>query len=152
MCKIGPIKTKCRPHLITWPGNPIKTHVGSQNIDADIPIYLRKDSDYAVGIQFSSPDINLGDCTWLACVAKGLVMIGGVNINQKAYDALQKAIDPEKLKLTIPDELERFNPTIESAGFINDTGNLAAEIKLSALIPAATMTELIQQLINNSKK
>ena len=152
MCKIGPIKTKCRPRVVTWPGNPIKTHVGAQNIDADLPIFLVKNNDHAVGVQFSKPDIDLGDCSWFACVAKGVLQIGGVDVNQKAYDALQRAIDPEKLRLAIPDELERFNPSVVSARFFEDDGSLAAEIKLSALVPAAAVTELVQELLENSKK
>jgi hypothetical protein len=152
MCNLGFAKTKCRPHLITWPGSPIKTHVGAQNIDADLPVTLEKISDYAVGLRLSNPDINLGDCSWFACVAKGILQIGGVDINQKAYDALQKAIDPEKLKLTIPEELAKFNPTVESASFVNSDGNLAAEIRLSALVPASTITELIKELIEKGQK
>lgn len=150
-CKVGPIKTKC-PKVVTWPGSPIKTHAGAQNLDADIPVFLVRNNDHAVGIQFSKPDINLGDCSWFACVAKGIVNLGGIDVNQKAYDALQKAIDPEKLRLAIPEELSSFNPVVEAARFVSDTGNLAAEISVSAMVPAASMTELIKQLLEKGAK
>jgi hypothetical protein len=69
-------------------------------------------------------------------------------MNQKAADALTKAIDPEKLKLAIPSEFLDYSPKIDSARFIDDAGQLAAEINMSALIPAEKVTALVKDLID----
>lgn len=137
------------PVVRTWPGSPIKTILVRQPFDADLPVLLVKNGDHAVGVQFSRPDIELkGD---FAFITKGALKIAGVDINQKAYDALQKAIDPQKLQLTIPDELAKYNPTVETARLIDKAGHLCAEITLSALVPAATVTELVRELIAKKK-
>lgn len=142
------IKAKV-PVIRTWPGSPIKTILVRQSFDADLPVFLVKNSDHAVGVQFSKPDIELkGD---LAFITKGALQIAGVDINQKAYDALQKAIDPQKLQLAIPDELAKYNPTVVSARLIDQAGHLCAELTLSALVPAATVTELVKELIARKK-
>jgi hypothetical protein len=73
-------------------------------------------------------------------------------VNQKAQDALNKAIDPEKLRLAIPAEFQEFNPSIDSARFIDDAGQLAAEINMSALIPAEKVTEMIKDLVDRKSK
>jgi hypothetical protein len=142
------IKTKV-PVVISWPGSPIKTILVRQPFDADLPVTLVKNNDHAVGLQFSKPDIELGG--QYAFITKGVLKIAGVDINQKAYDALQKAIDPEKLRLTIPEELSKFNPAVESARFIDLNGHLSAEISVSALVPAAVMTDLIKELLNKTR-
>lgn len=69
-------------------------------------------------------------------------------INQKAGDALTKAIDPEKLKVAIPSEFLDYHPRIDSARFIDDAGQLAAEINMSALIPEEKVTSLVKHLID----
>jgi hypothetical protein len=53
-----------------------------------------------------------------------------------------------KLKLAIPSEFLDFNPKIDGARFIGDSGQLAAEINMSALIPAEKVTALVTELID----
>ncbi|MBY0561974.1 hypothetical protein [Hyphomicrobium sp.] len=138
------IKTKV-PVVRTWPGNPIKTILVTQPFDADLPVYLVKNNEHAVGVQFSKPDIELKGN--LAFITKGVLKIAGININDKAYDALQKAIDPQKLSLAIPEEVMKYNPIIESARLFDSGGHLTAEISMSALVPADTINALIKELM-----
>lgn len=138
------IKTKV-PVVHTWPGNPIKTILATQPFDADLPINLVKNNDHAVGLQFSKPDIELKG--QYAFITKGILNIAGVDVNQKASDALQKAIDPSKLLLTIPNELTKYSPVVESARLFNDAGHLTAEIQLSAVIPGGALTDVLRELL-----
>lgn len=142
------IKTKV-PVVRTWPGDPIKTKLGSQSFDAALPMFLVKENDYAVKLVLSRPDIELKGR--YAFITKGILSVAGVDINEKAYDALVKAIDPTKLKVTIPEAFQGFNPQIDNARFIDDGGQLAAEIDMSALIPAGKITEMIKELIDRKK-
>ena len=142
------IKTKV-PVIKTWPGSPIKTIFARQGFDVDLPVLLVRSNDHSVGLQFSKPEIELTGR--FAFVTKGMLSIAGIDINQKAYDVLQKAIDPQKLILSIPDELEKYNPSVESARLFNDNGKLTAEIALTALVPAETINALITELLNHKK-
>lgn len=139
------IKTKV-PVVKTWPGSPIKTILATQPFDADLPITLAKSSEHSVELNFSRPDIELKG--QYAFITKGILHIAGVDINQKAFDALQKAIDPQKLQLAIPDEIVKFNPAVESARFLDQGGHLTAEIDLRAEIPAAEITDLLKTLLD----
>ena len=133
------------PSLVTWPGSPIKNIVVTQPFDADLPVDLAKNNDYAVGIKFSDPNIQLKG--QYAFITNGVLQLAGVDINQKAYDALQKAIDPEKLRLAIPEEISQYKPIVESAHFEDDAGHLTAAIAVSAAIPPATLTDLLKEML-----
>ncbi len=139
------IRTKV-PKVVTWPGNPIKNVLGTQPLDANLPVSLVRLNDTSVALTVGRPDIELKG--QYAFITKGILNIAGIDINQKAQDALNKAIDPEKLRLAIPAEFQEFNPTIDSARFVDDSGQLAAEINMSALIPAAKVTAMIKGLID----
>jgi hypothetical protein len=137
-------KTKV-PVVVTWPGNPIKTILATQPFDANLPVSLVKNNDHAVGLEFSKPDIELKG--QYAFITKGVLNIAGVDINQKAYDALQKAIDPSKLAMVVPDDIQKYNPIIENARLFNNSGHLSAEIDMSAFVPGAAINELVKQLL-----
>ncbi|UPJ42791.1 hypothetical protein IVB40_01565 [Bradyrhizobium sp. 40] len=139
------IKTKV-PVVVTWPGSPIKTILLTQPFEADLPITLVRNNESTVSLNVGSPDIELKGS--LAFITKGVLSVAGIDINQKAADALRKAIDPEKLKLTIPEQFQEFNPKIDSARFIDHEGRLAIEMNLSALIPAAKVTDMVKGLID----
>jgi hypothetical protein len=139
------IRTKV-PVVVTWPGSPIKTILVSQPFDADLPVTLVRNNETTVSLVVGRPDIELRGS--LAFIAQGILNIAGIDVNQKAADALRKAIDPEKLKLSIPEQFQQFNPKIDSARFIDHEGKLAIEMNLSALIPAAKVTDMVKGLID----
>jgi hypothetical protein len=142
------IKTKV-PVVRTWPGKSHKTVLVTQPFNAEQPVTLFKSDDHSVGLQFSKPDIELTG--QFAFITKGVFKIANVDINEKAYDALRKAIDPTRLRLTIPDELSKFNPIVVSARFTDNGGHLVAEIRLAAEVPPAVMTDLIKELLNRQR-
>ena len=142
MKKIGPIKTKVPvPH--TWT-DYIKNKDATQPFDASIPVSLVKESDTSVALQVGKPKINLeGQFVFLT---NGVLKIANVDINQKAADALQSAIDPNKLKATIPPEFQKLNMAVQSAGFRDEGGHLIAEITLTADVSAGDITNLLKQI------
>ncbi|WP_316228257.1 hypothetical protein [Bradyrhizobium sp. SZCCHNR1039] len=139
------IKTKV-PKVVTWPGDPIKNKLAIQPFDADLPVALVRLNDASVALTIGRPAIELKG--QFAFITNGILTVAGIDINQKAQDTLNRAVDPEKLKLAIPAEFQEFNPKIDSARFIDDGGQLAAEINMSALIPAAKVTAMIKDLID----
>jgi hypothetical protein len=143
MRKIGPIKTKVPVKVQTWAGY-IKNKDATQPFDATIPVSLNKQSSSTVALQLGQPNIKLGG--QYASLTRGILSIAGVNINQKAADALQSAIDPNKLKATIPTELQKLNMAIQSAQFINDGGHLVAELVLTANVSGADITGLLKEI------
>jgi hypothetical protein len=142
------VKTKVPvPH--TWPGDPIKTILVTQPFEAALPFQISKRDDHSVGLTLSRPDIELQG--QYAFITKGILHVAGVNINEKGYDALQKAIDPQKLVLTLPSEVARYNPVIEEAHLYSNAGHLSAEIRMSAHVTGQNMTELISVIMKVSK-
>jgi hypothetical protein len=142
MKRIGPIKTKVPvPH--TWT-NYMKNKDATQPFDASIPVSLVKQGDTTVALQISKPNIKLeGQYVFLT---NGILKIANIDINQKAAGALQNAIDPNKLKATIPPELQKLNMAVETAHFVNDGGHLVAEITLTAKVSATEITNLLKQI------
>jgi len=69
-----------------------------------------------------------------AFITKGVPDVAGVNINDEAYSALQKAIDPQRLLLTLPAEVVKYNPVIDDAELVVNGGYLLAQIRMSALV------------------
>ena len=142
MKKIGPIKTKVPvPH--TWT-NYMKNKDATQPFDASIPVSLVKDSPTSVALQIGKPNIKLEG--QFVVLTNGILKIANVDINQKAANALQSAIDPSKLKAAIPPELQKLNMTVQSAGFKDEGGHLIAEIVLTANVSAGDITNLLKQI------
>src|SRR5216683_697154 len=139
------VKTKV-PQTVTWPGSPIKNKLVTQPFDAELPVNLVRPNETTVALSVGRPDIELKG--QYVSITRGILSIAGIDVNQKAADALTKAIDPEKLTLAIPSEFLDYSPKIDSARFIDDAGQLAAEINMSALIPAEKVTALVKDLID----
>ena len=136
----------CRRHPELGPQDPIKNTLLTQPFDAALPVNLVRANETTVVLLIGRPDIELKGR--YVSTTKGVLSIAGIDINQKAADALTKAIDPEKLKLAIPSEFQDYNPKIDSARFIDDGGQLAAEINMSALIPVEKVTVVLHDLID----
>ena len=66
-----------------------------------------------------------------------------VDINQEAKKALEKAISPDALLKTIPEEFSAMIPVIHDATFYSQEGRLAARINVTATIPPEKVTEWI---------
>ena len=146
MKKIGPIKTKVPvPHTLT---GYAKNKDATQPFDASIPVRLVKQSKSTITVQVGQPNIKLeGQYVFLT---NGILKIANVDINREAADALQSAIDPNKLKATISTELQKLNMAVQSAGFRDDGGHLIAEITLTANVSAADITNLLKEIQNES--
>jgi hypothetical protein len=142
MKKIGPIKTKV-PVIHTWP-SVIKNKDATQPFDATIPVSFVKQSDTTVALQLGQPNIKLSG--QYAFITDGILKIANIDINQKAVSALQGAIDPNKLKATLPTELQKLNMAVQSAHFVDDGGHLVAELNLSSNVSAAAITNLLKQI------
>ncbi|TAY50941.1 hypothetical protein [Rhizobium leguminosarum] len=137
------IKTKV-PVVVTWPGSPIKNKLGSQSFDVDLPLAITHATD-SLSLVIEKPAIDLKG--QYAFITEGILKIAGIDINQKAHDALEKAIDPNKLRVAIPEELGEFHPQIDGAKFVDLSGNLAIEISLSASVPLAELTNIVSDLV-----
>lgn len=143
------IKTKV-PVIISWPGDPIKNKLVTQSFDANLQISLQRKDSQTIALQIGAPDINLrGD---LAFILNSALIIAGVNINDKAKDALEKAIDPQKLVVTIPEEVKKYNPVIDNAELSNKGGHLSLELQMSALVPADAINEMVKALLDKDKE
>jgi len=89
-----------------------------------------------------------------AFITDGILHLAGIDLNaERARDALQKAIDPDKLRVAIsPRNSRAFNPSIDEVSFIDDKrGNWAGQrqtLCLNIHPGPRRFTEMIKDLID----
>jgi hypothetical protein len=138
------------PHVVTWPGDPIKTTLGRQPFDVTLPVTLQIVDEHTIALRPGSPNVVLGG--QYVGITNGILRIAGIDINGRASDALHHAIDPEKLQQALPQEILQLNPKITKAEFQNVAGRLGVELDLSSKIPPERLTSFLQMLIQNKPK
>jgi hypothetical protein len=99
---------------------------GAQSFSGNMPIQLVKKDDANISLKIAESDIKLDgeESATNSSLAK--------HINQRAYNALQSAIDPAKLKMALPKEFQKLNMTVVSTRFRSYGGHAIAEINLAA--------------------
>jgi hypothetical protein len=140
--KIGFINMKV-PVLRTW-ANVKKNKDNTQPFDASLPIELVKKDDATVALEVTKPDVK--SAGRFAFVTNAILKLANVDMNKKATNAVQSAIDPAKLKAALPKALQKLNMSVVSARFRDHGGHAIAEINLAAKIPVNSTTEEIQQI------
>lgn len=138
------------PHIVTWPGNPIKNILLSQPISASIPITLSPLTPQTLKVTLGQPNVQLGGQPALSAVRDFLLGIFKVNINDLAAKAVNSAVDPTKLQATLPADFMRLNPKITKAEFVATNGNAGAEIDAEALVVAANLTDILKAIADKS--
>lgn len=135
--KIGFIKMSV-PVLHTWT-NLRKNKNDTQPFDASLPIYFVKKDDETVALELAKANMKLGGQH-----TDTILKIAKMDINRKAYEALQSAIDPAKLKAALPKELQKLNMSVVSARFRDYGGHAMVEINLAARVSGTPTTDLVQ--------
>lgn len=142
------IRTKV-PVLKTWRGDPFKNKTASQPFDATLPIYFRRINDNSLAIVTGDPNVNLkGQYVF---ITKGILSLANIDINDEARKAISKAIAPNDLTKTIPEEFSAMQPAITNATFYAKDGQLFARIDARALIPPEKITEWVKLMMNKPK-
>jgi hypothetical protein len=132
--QIGFIKLKV-PVLHTVK-NMKKSKDSTQSFYGSMPVQLVKKDNTNIGLKITEPDIKLEGED--ALVTNANLNLAKIDINQKAYHALQRAIDPAKLKTVLPKEFQKLNMTVVSTRFRSYGGHAIAEINLAAANPLNT--------------
>jgi predicted aspartyl protease len=109
---------------------------GAQSFSGSLPIQLVKKDGANVALKIAEADIKMDGQESLAKNAN--MNLAKAHINQKAYNTLQSAIDPAKLKMALPKEFQKLNMAVVSTRFRSYGGHAIAEINLSAENPAYT--------------
>lgn len=138
-----------RPKVITWPGDPIKNKGATQPFELTLPLIAHVIDPRTVALQYDQPDVRLGG--QYSFLTNGVLHLAGIDVNAEAKKALDRAIDPAKLEAAIPLEYAKLNPVFRDASFSDVGGHLALVLSLSAAVPPAQLTELINTLIAQLK-
>ena len=117
---------------------------GTHPFNASLPIYLVKKDSATVALEIAEPNVKLEDQDVI--VKNAILKLANADISQTAYNALQSAIDPAKLKEVLPIELQKLSMSVVSARFRDDGGHAVAEINLAARVPRNAITQLLQQI------
>jgi len=129
--KIGFIKLKV-PVLRTVK-NMIKNKNGTRPFRGSLPIQLVKTDNANIGFKIIEAEIKLEGEN--VVITNANLNQAKIDINQKAFSALQSAIDPAKLKAVLPNEFQKLNMTVVSTRFRSYGGHAIAEINLAAASP-----------------
>jgi len=137
------------PHIVTWPGDPIKNRLINQPLTATLPVSLGVPNDQTIALQIGNPTINVGG--QFGGVTAGVLRIAGIDLNSRAGDAIRQAVNPSTLRQGIPPDFAKLNPKIASATFRDNAGKPTVSAELSAAVPASDLTDFIRLLVNPKK-
>src|SRR6185369_88461 len=130
------------PHVVTFDCNdPIKNKI-NQSFDAEVAVHFVVSPPNAVSVMPGEPQVRLGGT--LGSVMEQLLKIVGVDINARIKESLDRAISPDLLKVPLPAELQRLEPTFTRACFFNNAGTLAASLEMTAKLDADDLPGLVK--------
>lgn len=136
------------PHLVTFDCNPpIKNRNINQPFDAVLPFRLALTGPRTVVLEIGAPSVTLGGSAGWAITK--LFEISGIDVDNRVKAAFGAAVKPDLLSALLPAEIQRLNPMITQAGFVNSSGALAAEIELEAPIDAQFVAQIFRLLLQH---
>jgi hypothetical protein len=125
--KIGFLNIKL-PERHTVKAAMKKTKDGTQPFRGNLPIQLVQKNSASIALKISDPEIKLEGQD--AAVSHSNLDHAKLDINQKVYAAVERAINFGKLKAMLPKELQKS--TVVSTRFRSHGGHAIAEINLAA--------------------
>lgn len=135
------------PAIHSW--RPVtKKKDGSQRFRGSLPIYLVQRRHAIVSLETAKPDITLVGPKGV--VSGGTLRIAKAIMRRRVYDALQRAIDPAKLRKALPAKIWNLNLSAVSARFMALGGHAIAEINLEGPVPDGFSTTLRQVIAARS--
>lgn len=149
MKKIGWVKTKV-PVIETSPGSPFKTRTLSQSFTISIPAELKKIDNDTAGMVIGTPSVKLEGP--IASTISAVASIWGLDLGDVAKKAIDKAVSPDMLIQTIPEEYAVLQPKVTTFTFSDRNGELLVLVNMSAKIPSEKLNEFVIALIKNAKK
>ena len=138
------------PHIVTWPGSPIKNRLLQQPVSASLGAKLTVPSDTSLGPVMLQPQVDLGGQPGLVAVRDLVLNLFRVDVNALAERALRSAIDPNKLVVALPAEVQQMNLKITKASFV-DVGGLGVELVAEGNVSSANLTDLLKAISNKPK-
>jgi hypothetical protein len=130
------------PRVVTFDCNdPIKNKI-NQPFDAEIALRLVVSPSNTVAVMPGDPQVRLGGTG--GSVTEQLLQIVGVDIKARVKESLDRAINPDLLKASLPAELQRLDPTLTGARFFNNAGALAASLEMTAILDAEDLLGLFE--------
>jgi hypothetical protein len=128
-------------NLVVYDCNPpIKNRNINQPFEATLPFRLTLVDPHTVAVRLGDPNVNLGGL--LGGVTNGILKIAGVDINARAKQALEGAINLDSLKKSLPSELLAFNSNLMRAELFSNSDSLAATLEMNISIDSKTLADL----------
>ena len=113
-----------------------KNKDGTHLFRGSLPIQLVKKGGANIAVKVDKSDITLEGQDII--MTNTNLNLTKMDISKKVYEALQRAINPAKLKAVLPKEFQKINMTVVSTRFRNYGGHAIAEINLAAASPSKT--------------
>ena len=106
------------PIIVTWPGDPIKTIIGTQPFTAQLLLSPVVVNTTTVGLQLDSASVNLQG--QYVSITNGVLNICGINVNMAVYNILKKVISTTTF--TPPKSI-----TVQGVGLSNSNSNFPGD-------------------------
>jgi hypothetical protein len=132
--------------LVVFDCNPPLNPCINQPFDATIPISLSLPDPQSIALVIGTPSVNLGG--QLGGVTGGILQIAGVNISQTAREILIRTVDPNLLRLALPDYIAVLDPAFTNAGFTEYQGNLLASVRFSVTLDSRLLSTLVGAILH----
>jgi hypothetical protein len=126
---------------------PMKTRNLSQPFEAMLPFTVAVVDSQTYAVRLGDPSVDLGGA--LGGVTEGILRIAGVEINTKAKEALDRAVNLETLKQSLPQFLLKYHPTLTRAELLSNSGALALSLELESTLNSRELGELIGELLSH---
>lgn len=124
--------------------SPFKNRNVRASFEVAIPFWLAVVDSHTVAVDLGDPKVQIkGD---LGDLAEEVLKILGVDLNRQAKEALRRAINPNQLKASLPEDLRRLDPDILRAELLSNSGALAATLEMSTVVDGEGLGELLKLL------
>ena len=121
----------------------MKTKIES-TFEMQIPVHFVVAASNTAVFAVGDPQVNIRGIRDVDRLAETILRAVGVDIEGKAKAALKRAIGPDLLKMPLPTELQRLDPTFTRAAFFNNSGALATSLEMTATVDGKGLLGLIK--------
>lgn len=130
---------------IPFSNNPAKNKSNEVPVKASVPISAQRVSDTSARLVLGEPVVELGG--GYAVVQQGLLKLAGVDLSSEVKKAMDKALGPDDLRVTVPPAYADLKPKINAAK-ISRRGNESVFLgDFSAVVTPEKLNELIKQAL-----
>lgn len=124
---------------------PLKNKTNEVPVKASVPISAERVSDATARLVLGMPTVELGG--GYAVIQNGLLKLAGVDLSTEIKKAMDKAIGPEDLRVTVPPAYADLKPKINAVKIGRRGSESVFHGDFSAVVTPEKLNDLIKQAL-----